>query len=264
MQGIIFQVRRFSVQDGPGIRTTVFFKGCPLKCPWCHNPEGIQPEIETIQSVQKVYGQEIPVTETIGYPITVESLMNELMADRMFYQESGGGVTFSGGEPLLQFDFLLELLQRCRKAHLHTCLDTSGYGAFGQIESLIPWVNLFLFDLKFADPQKHLQCIGVPLEKILNHLSILHEKSAEVIIRIPLIPGINDDEIQMQQVTEILEPLKRFRRIDLLPYHRLGMSKYRKLKRNLDFTANDTHSLKRAQEVRNWLVQKGYRVIIGG
>lgn len=264
MRGILFDVRRFSVHDGPGIRTTVFFKGCPLQCPWCHNPEGINPEIETIAIEQTVNGMSFTRTETVGRWVSAENLIEELIADRIFYEESGGGITMSGGEPLMQISFLENLLKFCRHNHLHTCVDTSGFADSVDIERLVPLIDLFLYDLKIMDRDLHHQWTGVNLELILENLICLHNAGAEVIIRYPLIPGFNDNEAQLHRLVEFLQPLYRFRRIDILPYHGLGKNKYYRLNRLLKFTADEAIAIKRAQSVREMLAKRGFTAIIGG
>lgn len=260
-KGIIFNIQRFSINDGPGIRTTVFFKGCPAGCLWCHNPESIDARREIsyipgkcvlcgecaricpsgchITGKRKhVYnrkkctrcGKCAPVCsggalEIIGRKMSPDEVAQEVLKDRTFFAESGGGVTLSGGEPLMQAEFAGELLRLFKEKKLHTCLDTSGIGPFGRIERLSGLVDIFLYDLKETDTERHRKYTGTELEPILENLRKLDRAGSEIILSCPVIPGVNDRKRHFKEIAVIAENLKNIREIDLQPYHPMGVSK---------------------------------------
>jgi pyruvate formate lyase activating enzyme len=260
--GIIFDIQRFSLHDGPGIRTTVFFKGCPLKCLWCHNPESINPEIElafypykcincrscilvcptgALQNDDlkgKKYDREIcqfcwkcaeacpgEALKVQGKRYTVEEVLTEVLRDLPFYKQSGGGVTLSGGEPTFQFDFCLALLKDCKENNISTALDTSGFVPWERLERLLPLVDIFLYDIKHMDSEEHKRLTGVPNEVILENLLKLDKTGKPIEIRIPIIPGYNDSEKNIEAVSNFIKGLKSIKGVRLLPYHKLGLSK---------------------------------------
>ncbi|UCH92152.1 MAG: glycyl-radical enzyme activating protein [Candidatus Aminicenantes bacterium] len=223
MQGIIFDIKRFAIHDGPGIRTTVFLKGCPMKCPWCHNPEG--------QKKCPERGWNNGKKEIIGEKRSVDEVMREIDKEVVFYDESKGGVTFSGGEPLVQPKFLQALLQECRKRDIHTTLDTTGYVSPRIFKSIIDKVDLFLYDLKIMDEQTHIRYTGVSNRPVIENLRILSKKGKKVIIRFPVIPGITDTKENIKKLGTFVASLKNIDEIDLLPYHRTAEGKYRHLKK---------------------------------
>jgi pyruvate formate lyase activating enzyme len=260
--GIIFDIQRFSLHDGPGIRTTVFFKGCPLKCLWCHNPESINPEIElafypykcincgscilvcptgALQNDDlkgKKYDREIcqfcwkcaeacpgEALKVQGKRYTVEEVLTEVLRDLPFYKQSGGGVTLSGGEPTFQFDFCLALLKACKENNISTALDTSGFVPWERLERLLPFVDIFLYDIKHMDSEEHKRLTGVPNEVILENLLKLDKTGKPIEIRIPIIPGYNDSEKNIEAVSNFIKGLKSIKGVRLLPYHKLGLSK---------------------------------------
>jgi len=214
--GVIFNIQRFSVNDGPGIRTTVFMKGCPLSCPWCHNPESRSFGIE------KINGQ------VIGKEYTVYELFEEIEKDIIFYDESGGGVTFSGGEPLSQPEFLKSILKKCKNAGIHCAVDTAGYADTEIFKELIEITDLFLFDIKLIDPVEHLKYTGISNHEILGNLNFLIKNKVNVIVRIPLIPGITATDKNIKQIRGFIKKYKNPPEIDLLPYHRIAENKYKK------------------------------------
>ncbi len=229
-RGLIFDIRRYSVHDGPGIRTTVFLKGCPLNCVWCHNPEGINPEPQPMRVSHKLDGKETICHITVGNWLTVAEVYNEIEKDLVFYEESGGGVTFSGGEPLMQPEFLIEMLEMCRKSGIHTAVDTSGHADPEIFSKVVKHTDLLLFDIKTTDSRAHLEYTGLGNELILQNLNSLVEYDTDLIIRIPVIPGFNSQIDQIVAIRNILTKLKhQIKRIDLLPYHRLGRQKYEAL-----------------------------------
>lgn len=229
-KGLIFDIRRYSVHDGPGIRTTVFFKGCPLNCVWCHNPESILPQPQRIRRCRTLNGRQRILEEEIGRWVESGDIMLEVLKDRLFYEESKGGVTFSGGEPLSQPRFLKELLVRCREEGLHTAVDTSGYAAEESFTKISQLTDVLLFDLKTADKRKHEEYTGVDNALIIRNLMNLPTEGPEVYIRIPVIPGFNSTTKDMALLREIVSRVKTsVARVDLLPFHRLGRQKYEAL-----------------------------------
>jgi pyruvate formate lyase activating enzyme len=259
--GMIFDIKKYSINDGPGIRTTVFFQGCPLACQWCHNPESQPFKPVLIYRVNRcvLCGECLKVCdkdairingwavtdrskcevcsacvvacyngarEISGYQASVDEVMSEVLRDMPFYEGSGGGVTFSGGEPLLQHRFLLELLRSCREHDLHTVVDTSGYAKWEVMASLREYVDLFLFDLKMMDEERHIQYTGVSNRLILTNLKRLSETGSSVFIRIPLIPGINDDQENLNASAEFIHALSNVTGVELMGYHDLAAAKY--------------------------------------
>jgi pyruvate formate lyase activating enzyme len=296
--GLIFNIMRFAVHDGPGIRTTVFFKGCPLSCRWCHNPESQSfgaslmyfPErcrlcgdcmvacphgairrvdnIVTVSDACRLCGTcaEICRTEArqlAGRRMGISEVMAEIERDVVFFDESGGGVTFSGGEPLAQPQFLGALLSACRERGIHTTLETCGFAQRAVLLRLSEQVDLILYDLKIVDPAKHEMFTGAPSTPILRNLEALAEAGRPVTVRIPIIPGINDGEAEVSAFRDFLAPLG-IRRIDLLPYHRTGAEKYRRL--GLPYMLPDvpSPSSDRMWQVAVSLEAAGFEVKIGG
>ena len=256
--GIVFDIKRFAIHDGPGIRTTVFLKGCPLDCWWCHNPEGRRANPESMRGSA---GNGAPVD--VGREMTVTEVMAEIESDILFYDESGGGVTFSGGEPLLQPDFLTALLTDCRRQGLHTTLDTTGYAAPEIIARVAPLVDLFLYDLKLMDDSEHRTYTGVSNAGILENLSRIVAAGRTVAIRFPLIPGINDGPDHLAQMATYLGDLN-LNRIDLLPYHRIHRQKYERLgcpDRLADLAPPGEDAIER---VSAYFRARGFSVQVGG
>ena len=229
-KGLIFDIRRYAVHDGPGIRTAVFFKGCPMRCAWCHNPEGILPRPQQMTRERMINGRKKQVEETVGEWMESKEIIDLLNKDRVFFEESGGGVTFSGGEPLLQAEFLLDLLKFSKKSGLHTAIDTSGYAPADVFLQVAGHTDMLLFDLKTTDNTKHLSYTGVDEKIILQNLLSLKEDGPELIVRIPVIPGFNDQISEMEPIRDTLLQLNaHVLRVDLLPYHKWGRHKYEAL-----------------------------------
>lgn len=266
MQGLIFSVKRYSIHDGPGIRVTFFMKGCPLSCWWCHNPEGISPSLEKVNQTRKVGGKQFSETEEVGKYYSVENVIEILEKDRIFLEQSGGGVTFSGGEPMMQNEFLKEALEACRSVGFHTAVDTSGYASAESFKAIMPLTDLFLFDIKHLDDSKHFEYTGVTNIGILDNLRMLLKSGKDVMIRIPVIPGKNDDAVHLSELRNLLARLKcrNLKKINLLPFHRTGASKYRKF--NLPYRMNDTEqpSSERMKELKEFFSETGIKVKIGG
>ena len=249
MKATIFDIERNSVVDGPGIRTTVFFKGCNLKCAWCHNPESQSPKKQMMIYKNKCTGcgkclEVCPnnlekcdfcgrceifcasdARKVCGREYTVDEVFSEVIKDKAFYDNSGGGVTFSGGECMLQIDFLCEILEKCKENGIHTAVDTAGNVPWEYFERILKYTDLFLYDIKLFDREKHKQYTGADNKVILDNLKKLFEGGASVWIRIPVIPGANDTEEEMRKIKEFLKPYSPLK-IELLCYHKMGEHKY--------------------------------------
>ena len=266
-QGTIFDIKKFAIHDGPGLRTTVFFKGCPLDCWWCHNPESRSPEIQTlaVQGRRTETGDDKPPpTEVIGRTVSVAQVMEEIGKDTIFYDESGGGVTLSGGEPMMQPDFAAALLQACKDMGITTTLDTSGFAPAADFKKVDPFVDLFLYDLKLMDDRKHRQYTGVSNGPILDNLIALSERGKTVVIRVPLVPGITDTEDNLDSMIEFLAPLERIRRVSLLPYNKLAEDKCRRFDIASKQGTLPTQTDAELRQIRVRFASCGYDVSIGG
>lgn len=228
MEGIIFDIKRFAIHDGPGIRTTVFFKGCPLDCWWCHNPESKSMAVESYQAKERIGSKELVCEKTVGYKISVDDLIVQLQKEQLFMEEGGGGITLSGGEPLMQAAFATEVLKMCKALGWHTTIDTAGFVARKSFEQVLPYTDLFLFDIKLASDSLHQKYIGVKNQLIIDNFKFLIKENKKVMVRIPVIPGVNMNAIEMSSILNLLEPLKgpNFQEIHFLPYHKIGQSKY--------------------------------------
>ncbi len=226
-EGIITSIQHFSIHGGPGIRTTVFFKGCPLKCWWCHNPENINPQPEIMYKKN--------VSEVVGKRVTIDDALSELLNDRIFYDGSGGGVTFSGGEPTIQYTFLKELASGCKNNGIHTALDTCGLFDSKKISELNSLIDLYIYDLKLINKKKHALYTGENNEIIISNLLKIAGDGNEIILRLPLIGGINDTKDDIADFEAFFKKLSVYGtekiRAEILPYHKLGESKYAALKR---------------------------------
>jgi pyruvate formate lyase activating enzyme len=262
--GIIFDIKRYAINDGPGIRTAIFFKGCPLECWWCHNPEGQSSQPQLMFRMNRCNaskaclevcpkkaicwddgsitdweacddcGRCIEVCyagarEMVGRIVSVNQLMEEIERDIPFYDQSRGGVTFTGGEPMFQRVFLQESLVACKEKEIHTIVDTSGNASWEGFESLFPLVDLFLYDLKLIDEIKHKQYTSVSNQMILENLQKLSRLRAHIIVRIPLIPGVNDDDENIELSASFLACLPCLEGVELMPYHEIGLAKYQAL-----------------------------------
>ncbi|MCP4570399.1 MAG: glycyl-radical enzyme activating protein [FCB group bacterium] len=233
MTGTIFDIKKFAIHDGPGIRTTVFLKGCPLNCWWCHNPESMRVEPDKVQAKTSLGDDQAAVdgnTKLFGRLATVDEVMTEIIKDSIFYDQSGGGVTFSGGEPMLQIDFLVEMLTHCRDYGIHTAVDTAGLVPWEYFEKTEELVDLYLFDLKLMNQAAHEKYVGVSNGLILENLTRLTRTGRTIWMRIPLIPEITDTDENLDAISEFLTVLGGIEQINLLPYNPLGERKFEKLK----------------------------------
>jgi pyruvate formate lyase activating enzyme len=228
LNSLIFDIRRYTIHDGPGIRTTVFFKGCPLRCQWCHNPESQEAGIEQITVKRMLDGRSFETQSAVGSRQSAAEVIKEIEKDEVFYLESGGGVTFSGGEPLMQADALKEILLLCKTKGYHTAIDTSGHVEPAAVKKIMALADLWLFDLKLMDDSRHLEFTGVSNELAQKNLEMLVAKGKEIIIRFPLIPGVTDDELNLNGIRNLMKELG-LKKIDILPYHSIAKEKYHRL-----------------------------------
>ncbi len=268
MKAMLFDIQRGSYVDGPGIRTTVFFKGCNLDCKWCHNPESKSADRQMLFYSDKCTGCGKCVSvcpnkgkkcelcgkcalfcprdarKLCGREYGIEEVMRELLRDKCFYENSGGGVTFSGGECMLQIDFLSEILRECKTEGIHTAVDTAGNVPFSYFERILPFTDLFLYDIKAFSAEKHKEGTGADNARILENAKRLSGKS-KILFRIPVIGGFNDEETEMQKIADFLKDISH-EKVELLPYHALGEHKYRALGVNVEvFSAPSPERMKR-------------------
>jgi pyruvate formate lyase activating enzyme len=266
MQGIIFDIKRFAVHDGPGIRTTVFLKGCPLRCLWCHNPESWHPEPVISEKITLLDGREFREKEWIGRSASVEEVMTEVKKERLIMEESGGGVTFSGGEPLMQPLFLEELLKASCMAGYHTAVDTSGFAPRTDLERILPYTRLFLYDFKILDAFLHEKYTGMPNGMILDNFRWLMQQGIPVRVRIPVIGGYTGTKENLTEILDFIVPYtKKISHVDLLPYHRIGMHKYAKLGIPCEMPGEEAKMPE--EELMGWkkiFEKEGFTVKIGG
>ncbi len=261
----IFDIKRFAVHDGPGIRTTVFLKGCPLRCWWCHNPESQAKEPFTIDIERKVNGKSVPGKKTYGEQIESTDLMDTILRDRHFYEESGGGVTFSGGEPLMQLNELDELLKASKLNGLHTAVDTSGFAKREQFERIVDTTDLFLYDLKHMDPELHKKYTGVDNVLIHANADFLLERGANVIFRIPVIPEVNTSSDEVARMIGFLKERKEhLNEVHLLPYHRIAENKYFRLRMKQPLQKLKEPDQPYMEQLKTEFEKSGLEVVVGG
>ncbi len=254
--GRIFNIQRFSIHDGPGIRTIVFFKGCHMRCAWCSNPESQAYEPEAMRDGKR--------TKLVGRDVTVDEIMPEILADIPYYKRSGGGLTLSGGEVLCQPEFARELLDAAKAHGLNTAVETASFAPFEAMESLMPFVDLWLADVKHIDSAKHREYTGTPNELILENLRRLTDAGANVIIRTPLIPHFNDTADEIRAIARFAASLKGVREHHLLPFHRLGKDKYDGLGRRYAFGEEEPPSKEKAEYLLSVAEEAGLKCRIGG
>ncbi len=299
-RGLIFDLKRFSVHDGPGIRSTVFLKGCPFQCPWCHNPESRSAKAQLLFRAELCLGcgkcveacpentiamiegkshtydagcrlrcdcvEACPsgAREILGRQLSVENLLEELERDRVFYEESGGGVTFSGGEPLAQSEFLVAALDACGEAGLHRAVDTTGHAPAEVFRAMAERADLVLFDLKFMDPDGHRMLTGTDNSLLLSNLNMLAEMNRPVEVRVPVIPGINDHEANIKATGDALSGMKNLVGVTLLPFHSGARDKYPRFGMNWKLPDNLQASHEKLEELASILREADLPVSIGG
>ncbi len=261
---MIFDIKRYAINDGPGIRTAVFFKGCPLECWWCHNPEGQSMNPQLMFRANRCKSSQACIAacpqgaiswaeesltdwskcnqcgdctavcyagarEMVGRKVSAAELMTEILRDVPFYDQSGGGVTFTGGEPMFQVRFLEEMLLRCKQQGIHTAVDTAGFTSWRNFELVLPLVGLFLYDIKLLDDVRHQRYTSVSNRRILDNLKKLSLAGAHILIRMPLVPGINDDDENLAACASYLSGLPNLDGLALMPYHEIGLAKFQAL-----------------------------------
>lgn len=300
IKGRIFNIQKYSIHDGPGIRTTFFLKGCPLGCIWCHNPESQSPEPELLFYARRcigcgkclevcqhgaIYMQDGKMQfdrnkcsncgscaevcypkarEMAGDLVDVNYVMKQIEKDRVFYEESGGGVTFSGGEPLMQPEFLLELLKQCKERELHTTVDTCGFANAVVLASISTYTDLFLYDLKLMDDEKHIKYTGVSNKLILESLRILSKLGKRIFIRIPIMPGINDDDENIEATADVIRNTPGVEQVNLLPYHNIAVDKYNRLGKPNSLMEIKVPTAEEMELIAEKFISKGIKVKIGG
>jgi len=267
MNGVVFDLKRFATHDGPGIRTSVFLKGCPLNCLWCHNPESINPLPETITLLDKKKCLNLSSSKTIhsvGKEITADLLFSELVKDKIFFDESNGGLTFTGGEPLFQPDFLLHLLKLAKHHAIHTAVDTSGFADYSVFKSINPFTDLYLFDLKLMNPDLHHKYTGVSNSIILDNLANLNTDQKSVILRIPLIPDITDTFENISEIADFSSHLNNVISVSLLPFNPLYQSKCRRFNLKTSLSNITKQSDSHLQNLKKILEASNLTVNIGG
>jgi pyruvate formate lyase activating enzyme len=287
-QGSVFNLQRFSLQDGPGLRTTVFMKGCPLSCLWCHNPESqaARPEILRLENRCMACGRcseadlagrsgrvmaegdleacPTGALQQVGQPLEAAALVRQLLRDRVFFDESAGGVTFSGGEPLMQAPFLVEALDRLRAEGVHTALDTCGFAPWSALREAAGLASLVLYDLKLMDDARHRAATGQSNRIILDNLEALCGIHGQIWIRVPVIPGCNDDEANLEAAARFLAPLAGIRQVDLLPYHRTGAAKFARMGRSYALDGLQSPTPQRMEALAALFRARGLATHIGG
>ena len=298
--GLVFDVQRFSLHDGPGIRTTVFLKGCPLACRWCHNPEGMRMAPEILVTPDRCIGcgacvEACPyglpsgidggwaaskdVCEACGLcaeacptgarrlagrTVTVEQLVDEVLRDRVFFSQSGGGVTFSGGEPLSQARFVLACLAALKEEGIHTAVDTCGLVDRDDLLRAAAIADLFLFDIKHADQASHIEWAGAPNDRILANLAALAGAHDEIWVRVPVIPGVNDEAADLRRTAALAASLPGVQRVSLLPYHELGEDKRERVGVPGAAFAADPPQQDRMRDIATIFEEAGLLTVIGG
>ncbi|EMP7251604.1 TPA: [formate-C-acetyltransferase]-activating enzyme [Enterobacter cloacae] len=269
----IFNIQRYSLNDGAGIRTVVFFKGCPHRCPWCANPESMSPKIETVRRESKCLhcapclrdADECPsgAFERIGRDVTLDELEREVMKDDVFFRSSGGGVTLSGGEVLMQAPFATQLLKRLRRYGIHTAIETAGDAPLSRLLPLARQCDEVLFDLKIMDPEQARSVTAVNLPRVLGNLTQLVAEGINVIPRVPLIPGYTLTDANMASVLAFLLP-SGVRQLHLLPFHSYGEPKYRLLGQQWSMREVSSPTADEVAAMRRMAEDKGFHVTIGG
>ena len=301
MTGKVFDIKRYSIHDGPGIRTTVFLKGCSLRCLWCHNPESADPGPELMHwpgrcsrcyacieacpkdAIAKDAAGAVVIDrnacdlcgkcaeaclydamQMVGREMSVEDVLAEVEKDRVFYEQSGGGLTLSGGDPFVQSAFAEALLEGCRARGIRTAVDTAGFSKNGVLDRMASKTDLILYDLKCMDDARHKELTGVSNVPIIDNLKRLAAGRTEVWVRIPLVPGVNDDDENIRQIGKFVSALPHLNGLDILPYHNIAMDKYLNLGKPYRLFETRRPSEERLAEIAQRLNQFGLGVTIGG
>jgi len=294
-RGLVFNIQKYSISDGPGIRTTVFLKGCPARCWWCHNPESQAPQPETTVMVSRCLACGECVTacpqglgsgkqgaadcilcgacveacppgarSLAGTEMTTAQVLAVVMQDRIFYEESAGGVTFSGGEPLMQFEFLRGLLVACREQGIRTAVDTGGFAPQEQLLEIAGLTDLILYDLKLMDDQRHRAATGLGNRPVLDNLAALGRVHGAIWVRVPIIPGVNDDGANLAETARFAAGIQGVRQVNLLPFHRTWHAKLGRLGRAMPDHDTTTPSQERMEELAEIFRSAGLTTKIGG
>lgn len=298
--GVVTEIQRYSIKDGPGIRTTVFMKGCTLRCEWCSNPEAISPHPELLLNLRLCVhcGDCVPVCPThafsmvagalvfdrslcdacgecvsccpeqaleiVGVEMAPQDVTREVLRDKVFYQVSGGGVTFSGGEPLLQPEFVRDVARVLKEQNIHVAIDTAGDVLWRYFEEVLPFTNLLLYDIKFINASKHKRFIGVDNRLILENARKLADHGIPMIVRLVIVPGINDSPQEIQARLDFVKSLDAVKQVDLLPYHKLGTAKYSLMGKHYVHAEMDPPDFVHMESLRNLVQDQGFKVTIGG
>ncbi len=223
MNGIVFDITHFATKDGPGIRTAVFLKGCPLRCIWCQNPESWKYEPEPIPDGPN------GTTRICGKSMTAKEVVDLVLRDKPFYETSGGGLTLSGGEPLAQAAFCTEIFRLAHAAGVHTAIETSGFAPRKVIEAVEPFVDLWLYDIKHLDAKKYFEYMKRPMAQVMENLRYLNERKRRIILRLPMIPGLNDDETELTAIGRLADEMASVEALEVIPYNPYGIDKAKKL-----------------------------------
>lgn len=286
VKGNVFNIQKFSINDGPGIRTTVFLKGCPLNCIWCHNPESKNVKNElffasdkctlcrkceyvckngchTFNESEHIYNRQncivcgdcannclMGALEVVSKQMAVSEVIESVLRDKAFYDNSGGGITVSGGEPMLQFEFTYELLKLAKQNGLHTCIETCGYAGADNFKKIAPYVDIFLYDYKETDDKKHMEYTGVSNKVILENLRMLDDIGSKIILRCPIIPTLNDRQEHFEGIAKTADSLKNIIEINIEPYHPLGMGKAQRLDKEYKL---DELTFPSEETVKEWI-----------
>lgn len=277
-ENLVFNIQRYSLHDGGGIRTIIFFKGCPLTCPWCSNPESQSFNYEVIRKQSQCIlcisnscfscqatPEECPTgaLELIGENMTINQIMDEVKKDMIFYESTSGGVTLSGGEPLSQKDFIVDLLIQLKDLGIHTAVETTGIGSWELIDRVSDYVDLFLFDLKIMDKNRSMDVVNADIEKIKNNFSRLVKKGVNIIPRIPLVPGYTMDDENIQSITEFVVS-QQCQEIHILPFHQFGSNKYINLGREYELEGVNPPTDYEVDLIKSYMELNGLKVVVGG
>lgn len=305
MQGTIFNIQKFSIHDGPGIRTTVFFKGCPLRCWWCHNPESLSNKVQLMINSSKctlcgkcvevcpnsafkiknekeliylknkcnfegqcAYYCPTDAIEIVGEVKSLEEVMKEIEKDKVFYETTEGGVTFSGGEPFNQTEFLLELIKESKNKDISVAVDTSGMTFWENIQKTTDYVDYYLYDLKMMDREKHKKYTGLDNGLILDNLKKLDQelegKKGKIFLRLILLEGINDSDQDIDLILDFIKDLKNIQQVNLLPYHKMGREKYQRLNLEYKMSGEEKPDDNKLKDIKAKFERNKYLTVIGG